>query len=81
MLIDCLKIKTRNWIIGLSTTSTSGAMKGTATFCLAYWLLCLDGHAFVLALVLELFAWSLVERSLGIKKLLLAFPNVPYERC
>ncbi len=58
----------------------SGATKGTATFCLTYWLLCLDGHAFVLAF-LELLAWPLVERSLRVKKLLSVSPGASYERC
>ncbi len=62
----------------------SGAKKSTAawnpTFCLAYWLLCLDGHAFVLAL-LELLAWPLVEQSLEVERLLLPSLNAPYERC
>ncbi len=65
-------------------TSTSGAMKSTAarrpTFYLAYWLLCLDSHTFVLALS-ELLAWLLVERSPRIERLLSASPDTPYERC
>ncbi len=64
--------------------SMSGATKGTTawrpTFCLAYWLLCLDGHTFILALS-ELLAWLLVERSPRVERLLSASPDTPYERC
>ncbi len=60
--------------------STSGAMKGTATFCLAYWLLCWNGHAFVLTL-LELLAWPLVEWSPRVERLLSTFLDAPYKRC
>ncbi len=93
ILIDCLRIRTRDcwrlWIRSLSTTSTSGAMKGTAAskasvqhpnFYLSCWLFCLDGRAFVLALWGSL-AWILVERSLGVERLLSASPDAPYERC
>ncbi len=59
---------------------TSGAMKGTATFGLAYWLPCLDSHVFVLALS-ESLAWPLVERSPGVKRSLSAFPDTPYRKC
>ncbi len=69
----------------LSMTSISGATKGIAawcpTFCLGYWFLYLDGHAFVLALVLGPLIWPLVDRSSGVKRLLLASPDAPYERC
>ncbi len=65
---------------GLSTTSTSGATKGTAIFGLACWLLCWGGHAFVLAL-LRLLAWPLMERSLGVERLLSASPDALYKRC
>ncbi len=61
-------------------TSTSAATKGTATFGLAYWLLCLDGHAFILAL-LESLVWPLVERSPEVESLLSAFSDAPYGRC
>ncbi len=50
-------------------------------FGLSYWLFYLDSHAFLLALVLELLAWLLVERSPGVERLLSAFPNVFYEKC
>ncbi len=76
-----LRIGTRSWIRGLSTISTSGAMKDTATFYLIYWLFCLDGHAFVLALVLELLTWPLVERGLGVERSLSAFQNALYRKC
>ncbi len=59
----------------------SGVTKGIATFYLAYWLLCLDGHTFVLALVLELLAWALVERSLEVARSLLTSSDALYGRC
>ncbi len=62
----------------------SGATKGTTarhpTFCLTYWLLGLDGHVFVLAL-LELLTWPLVKRSPRVKGLLSASLDASYERC
>ncbi len=62
-------------------TSTSEATKRTTTFGLVYWLLCLDGHAIVLALVLELLVWPLVEQNPGVERFLSASPDSPYERC
>ncbi len=59
----------------------SRATMDTATFYFAYWLLCLDGHAFVLVFILEPLAWPLVERSPGVKRLLLASLDVLYRRC
>ena len=53
-----------------------------SNLCLFCWLLWLDGHAFLLAVVfLEPLIWPLIERSPGVKKLLLASPNAFYERC
>ncbi len=56
----------------------SKATKGIATFCLGYFLLCLDGHISISALVLEQLAKSLVEQSLKVKRSLSAFPDIPY---
>ncbi len=52
-----------------------------STFYLAYWLLCLDGHVFVLVLILEPLAWLLVKRCPKVEKSLSASPNAPYKRC
>ena len=51
-----------------------------SSFCLFYWLFCLDGHAFVSAFS-KLLAWPLVERSLRVERLLLASLDAPYEKC
>ncbi len=60
----------------------SNALAQRPTFGLSYWLFCLDSHAFVLiAVLLELLVWPLVERSLGAERLLLASPDTPYESC
>ncbi len=59
---------------------TSEAMKDTAIFGFVYWLLCLDGHAFVLAFS-KLLVWPLVERSPRVERLLSAFPDTLYRRC
>ncbi len=86
MLIDWLRIGTRDWIRGLSMTSISGITNDIATwrlsFYLAYWLLYLDDHAFILAVaLLEPSASPLVEQSPEVERLLSASLDAPYERC
>ena len=66
-------------------TFKSGAIKSIAVvrhpnFCFSYWLLCLDGRAFV-SVFWRLLAWPLVKWSPRVEKLLLVSPDTPYERC
>ena len=51
-----------------------------SSFCLFYWLLCLDSYAFVLALSKSL-AWLLVEQSPRVKSSLFASLDVLCRRC
>ena len=88
----CWLIESRSetfWIKNLSTISKSGVTKGTTiskalmwhfNFCFSYWLLCLDGCVFISVFWRPL-AWPLVERSLGMEKSLLVFPNASYKKC
>lgn len=74
------------WIRGLSTTSMSEVTKSIprwygSTLYLFCCLPCLDGHAFIWAVFLELLIWLLVKQNTRVKRLQLASLDVCYGRC